>query len=146
MVVAKIETRAAVENLKGIIEASAGIMVARGDLGTEFDLADLPHLQKKIIAECIAGGLPVITATQMLDSMIQNSSPTRAEASDVANAVFDGTSAVMLSGETAIGEFPVESVQTMSRIAQRADEAFDYERWAERVAPVSYTHLRAHET
>ena len=134
LVVAKIETRAAVENLKGIIEASAGIMVARGDLGTEFDLADLPHLQKKIIAECIAGGLPVITATQMLDSMIQNSSPTRAEASDVANAVFDGTSAVMLSGETAIGEFPVESVQTMSRIAQRADEAFDYERWAERVA------------
>ena len=134
LVVAKIETRAAVENLKGIIEASAGIMVARGDLGTEFDLADLPHLQKKIIAECIAGGLPVITATQMLDSMIQNSSPTRAEASDVANAVFDGTSAVMLSGETAIGEYPVESVQTMSRIAQRADEAFDYERWAERVA------------
>ena len=134
LVVAKIETRAAVENLKGIIEASAGIMVARGDLGTEFDLADLPHLQKKIIAECIAGGLPVITATQMLDSMIQNSSPTRAEASDVANAVFDGTSAVMLSGETAIGEYPVESVETMSRIAQRADEAFDYERWAERVA------------
>ena len=126
LVVAKIETRAAVENLKGIIEASAGIMVARGDLGTEFDLADLPHLQKKIIAECIAGGLPVITATQMLDSMIQNSSP--------ANAVFDGTSAVMLSGETAIGEYPVESVETMSRIAQRADEAFDYERWAERVA------------
>ena len=94
-------------------------MVARGDLGTEFDLADLPHLQKKIIAECIAGGLPVITATQMLDSMIQNSSPTRAEASDVANAVFDGTSAVMLSGETAIGEFAVESVETMARIAQR---------------------------
>ncbi|MEG3586950.1 MAG: pyruvate kinase, partial [Actinomycetota bacterium] len=134
LVVAKIETKSAVENLKGIIEASAAIMVARGDLGTEFDLADLPHLQKKIIAECIAGGLPVITATQMLDSMIQNSSPTRAEASDVANAVFDGTSAVMLSGETAIGDYAVESVETMARIAHRADEKFDYERWAERVA------------
>ena len=134
LVVAKIETKSAVENLEGIIEASAAIMVARGDLGTEFDLADLPHLQKKIIAECIAGGLPVITATQMLDSMIQNSSPTRAEASDVANAVFDGTSAVMLSGETAIGEYAVESVETMARIAQRADEAFDYGRWAERGA------------
>ena len=136
LIVAKIETKAAVENLKGIIEASDAIMVARGDLGTEFDLADLPHLQKKIIAECIAGGLPVITATQMLDSMIQNSSPTRAEASDVANAVFDGTSAVMLSGETAIGDYAVESVETMARIAHRADEAFDYGRWAERVAEI----------
>ena len=134
LVVAKIETRSAVENLSGIIEASAAIMVARGDRGTEFDIADLPHLQKKIIAECIAGGLPVITATQMLDSMINNSSPTRAEASDVANAVFDGTSAVMLSGETAIGTYPVESVETMARIAERADQSFDFGRWAERVA------------
>tara|TARA_B100000287_G_scaffold435428_1_gene503679 strand:- start:2046 stop:3488 length:1443 start_codon:yes stop_codon:yes gene_type:complete len=134
LVVAKIETRAAVENLTGIIEASAAIMVARGDLGTEFEIADLPHLQKKIIAECIAGGLPVITATQMLDSMINTSSPTRAEASDVANAVFDGTSAVMLSGETAIGSYPVESVETMARIAERADQSFDFGRWAERVA------------
>lgn len=134
LVVAKIETRAAVENLTGIIEASAAIMVARGDLGTEFDIADLPHLQKKIIAECIAGGLPVITATQMLESMINISSPTRAEASDVANAVFDGTSAVMLSGETAIGNYPVESVETMARIAERADQSFDFGRWAERVA------------
>ncbi len=134
LIVAKIETRAAVENLTGIIEASAAIMVARGDLGTEFEIADLPHLQKKIIAECIAGGLPVITATQMLDSMINTSSPTRAEASDVANAVFDGTSAVMLSGETAIGSYPVESVETMARIAERADQSFDFGRWAERVA------------
>lgn len=134
LVVAKIETRSAVENLAGIIEASAAIMVARGDLGTECDIADLPHLQKQIIAECIAGGLPVITATQMLDSMINNSSPTRAEASDVANAVFDGTSAIMLSGETAIGKHPVESVEIMARIAERADQAFDYGRWAERVA------------
>ena len=134
LVVAKIETRSAVENLAGIIEASAAIMVARGDLGTECDIADLPHLQKQIIAECIAGGLPVITATQMLESMINNSSPTRAEASDVANAVFDGTSAIMLSGETAIGKHPVESVEIMARIAERADQAFDYGRWAERVA------------
>ena len=134
LVVAKIETRAAVENLSGIIEASAAIMVARGDLGTECDIAELPHLQKKIIAECIAAGLPVITATQMLESMIQNSSPTRAEASDVANAVFDGTSAVMLSGETAIGNHPVESVEVMARIAKQADQEFDYGRWAERVA------------
>jgi pyruvate kinase len=134
LVVAKIETRAAVENLTGIIEASAAIMVARGDLGTECDIAELPHLQKKIIAECIAAGLPVITATQMLESMIKNSSPTRAEASDVANAVFDGTSAVMLSGETAIGNHPVGSVEVMARIAKKADQEFDYGRWAERVA------------
>ncbi len=133
LVIAKIETRAAVENLASIIDASAAIMVARGDLGTEFDLAELPHLQKRIIAECIAAGLPVITATQMLDSMIHAPTPTRAEASDVANAVFDGTSAVMLSGETAIGDHPVTSVSTMARIALRADIEFDYEAWAERV-------------
>ena len=134
LVVAKIETRAAVANLPGIIEASSAIMVARGDLGNECDLAELPHLQKRIIAECIAGGLPVITATQMLDSMVHTPTPTRAEASDVANAVFDGTSAVMLSAETAIGAHPVESVSTMARIAERADEEFDYPAWAERVA------------
>lgn len=134
LVVAKIETRAAIDNLAGIIDASAAIMVARGDLGTECDLAELPHLQKRIIAECIAGGLPVITATQMLDSMIHNPTPTRAEASDVANAVFDGTSAVMLSGETAIGDHPVAAVSTMARIAHRADEEFDYDGWAGRMA------------
>ncbi len=139
LVVAKIETRAAIENLEGIIEASAAIMVARGDLGTECDIAELPHLQKQIIAECIAGGLPVITATQMLDSMVKSPTPTRAEASDVANAVFDGTSAVMLSAETAVGLHPVEAVATMARIAQRADEEFDYEGWAERVAALRIT-------
>jgi pyruvate kinase len=133
LVIAKIETRAAVDNLAGIIDASAAIMVARGDLGTEFDLAELPHLQKRIINHCIASGLPVITATQMLDSMIHNATPTRAEASDVANAVFDGTSAVMLSGETAIGDHPVEAVSTMARIAARADEEFDSTGWAERL-------------
>jgi pyruvate kinase len=139
LVIAKIETSAAVANLPEIIQAADGIMVARGDLGTECPIEELPHLQKRIIRDCIAGGLPVITATQMLDSMVDHPTPTRAEASDVANAVFDGTSAVMLSAETAIGEYPVECVETMARIAARADEAFDFARWAETVA-----HLRQH--
>jgi pyruvate kinase len=137
LVVAKVETGSAVAHLPEIIEAADGIMVARGDLGTEFPLEELPHLQKRIIRECIAGGLPVITATQMLDSMIDRPTPTRAEASDVANAVFDGTSAVMLSAETAVGRYPVECVETMARIAERADDEFDFARWAETVA-----HLR----
>lgn len=139
LIVAKIETQAAVQNLEGIIEASNAIMVARGDLGLECDISELPHLQKRIIRECIAGGLPVITATQMLDSMITNQSPTRAEASDVANAVFDGTSVVMLSGETAIGDHPVRAVEVMAAIAQRADEEFDHTGWARRLAELSMT-------
>jgi pyruvate kinase len=133
LVVAKIETRAAVENLEGIIEASGAVMVARGDLGSEFPIEELPHLQKKIIRRCIALGRPAITATQMLESMISAPIPTRAEASDVANAVFDGSSAVMLSAETAIGVDPVHAVATMSRIAERADYEFDYPGWAERL-------------
>lgn len=139
LVVAKIETQAAVENLAGIIEAAGAIMVARGDLGTECSLEDLPHLQKAIIKECIAGGRPVITATQMLESMITSPAPTRAEAGDVANAVFDGSSAVMLSGETAIGTDPVNVIRTMSRIALRADEEMDYESWAKQLAEVRMT-------
>ena len=130
LVIAKIETRAAVENLDGIIHESGAIMVARGDLGTECSIQELPHLQKKIIARCIALGRPVITATQMLESMITAPSPTRAEASDVANAVFDGSSAVMLSAETAIGIDPPHVVATMDRIAHRADQEFDYAGWA----------------
>ncbi len=130
LVIAKIETRAAVENLDGIISASGAVMVARGDLGAECSIEDLPHLQKDIIGRCIALGRPAITATQMLESMIAAPSPTRAEASDVANAVFDGTSAVMLSGETAIGHDPARVVGTMARIAERADEQFDHEGWA----------------
>ncbi len=143
LVIAKIETRAAVDNLAGIIEASAGIMVARGDLGTECRIEETPHLQKQIIRECIAGGLPVITATQMLDSMVQASTPTRAEASDVANAVFDGSSAVMLSAETAIGAHPAATVGTMARIAQRADEEFDYVRWGESIRRLRMTDANA---
>jgi pyruvate kinase len=130
LIVAKIETKAAVENLDGIILASGAVMVARGDLGAECSLHELPHLQKDIIARCIALGRPAITATQMLESMITAPAPTRAEASDVANAVFDGTSAVMLSAETAVGIDPANVVATMAAIAQRADEEFDYEGWA----------------
>lgn len=139
LVIAKIETRAAVDNLPGIIEAAGAIMVARGDLGNECSLEDLPHLQKQIIRDCIAGGRPVITATQMLESMVTAPAPTRAEASDVANAVFDGSSAVMLSGETAIGDDPVNVVRTMSRIALRADEEMDYEAWARQLAEIRMT-------
>lgn len=133
LVIAKIETRAAVENLEGIISAAGAVMVARGDLGAECGIEELPHLQKDIIARCIGLGRPAITATQMLESMTSGPAPTRAEASDVANAVFDGTSAVMLSGETAIGRDPVRVVATMARITERADQRFDHERWAHQV-------------
>ncbi len=133
LVVAKIETRAAVENLEGIIDASGAVMVARGDLGIDFPLSELPHLQKHIIRRCVALGRPVITATQMLESMIHAPAPTRAEASDVANAVFDGSSALMLSGETAIGVDPVNAVRTMAEITSRADDEFDHANWAETI-------------
>ena len=136
MVIAKVETKAAVSNLEGNIEASGAVMVARGDLGSEMDIEELPHLQKYIIQECIALGRPAITATQMLESMVSAPTPTRAEASDIANAVFDGTSALMLSGETAIGRDPVNAVRTMARITARADEKFDYESWAEHIQAI----------
>ena len=117
IVVAKIETRAAIDDLPAIIEASGAVMVARGDLGSECSIEELPILQKEIIRQCIALGRPAITATQMLETMVTNPEPTRAEVSDVANAVWDGSSALMLSGETAIGVDPVNVVATMSRIA-----------------------------
>ncbi len=139
LIVAKIETRAAVENLEGIIEASGAVMVARGDLGNELPLEDLPVLQKEIISKCIALGRPAITATQMLESMIESPAPTRAETSDVANAVWDGSSVVMLSGETAVGADPINVVRTMGRIARRADEEFDHNRWARRIAELRMT-------
>ncbi|MGA9277187.1 pyruvate kinase [Ilumatobacter sp.] len=128
--VSKIETRAALDDLDDIIEASDAVMVARGDLGLDCPIEDVPHLQKQIVRACVDAAKPVITATQMLESMITAPSPTRAEVSDVANAVFDGTDAVMLSGETAVGHDPVGVVRTMAVVAARAEEEAGYRRWA----------------
>lgn len=116
-IISKIENQSGVDNIDEILKYSDGIMVARGDMGVEMDIVDLPRIQKMLIKKAYSMGKKVITATQMLDSMINNPRPTRAEATDVANAVYDGTSAIMLSGETAIGKYPIESLTTMSRIA-----------------------------
>ena len=134
-VVSKIERAGAVENLDEIIDASYGIMVARGDLGVECPMEDVPMIQKRIIRRCRNAGVPVITATEMLDSMIGARRPTRAEASDVANAVLDGTDAVMLSAETAVGDHPIAVVEAMDRIVRQVESSREYAEALERWVP-----------
>ena len=126
MIISKIETMQGIKNLDEIIEVSDGIMVARGDMGVEVPLEEVPVLQKQIIKKAVAKGKQVITATQMLESMMHNPRPTRAETTDIANAIYDGTTAIMLSGESAQGQYPVEAVQTMARIAERTEEDIDF--------------------
>jgi len=127
-VIAKVEKREAIDDLAHIVEVADGLMVARGDLGVELSTEEVPTLQKRIIQMANGAGKVVITATQMLESMIENARPTRAEASDVANAILDGTDAIMLSAETASGRFPVESVETMARIARYTEEHYAFRR------------------
>ncbi len=140
MIVAKIETRPAVDHLTSIIDVADAVMIARGDLGVECPIEEVPHLQKHIIRTCVAWGRPVITATQMLESMVHAPTPTRAEVSDIANAVFDGTDALMLSGETAIGHDPASAVRTMARIAVRAEAEADYVQWGGRLGKLQRLH------
>ncbi len=126
MIIAKIENREGVNNIDEIMNVADGVMVARGDMGVEIAMEELPRIQKTLIKKCCAAGKISITATQMLESMIVNPRPTRAEVTDIANAIYDGTSAIMLSGETAAGKHPVEAVATMAKIAKTTEESIDY--------------------
>lgn len=138
LVVAKIENSEGVQNFDSIVQVADGIMVARGDLGVEVPLSHVPRLQKMMIRKSYLAGKPVVTATQMLESMINNPRPTRAETSDVANAIYDSTSAVMLSGETAVGKYPIETVDVMRSIVQETEADFNYRNFFEQHAPLVY--------
>jgi pyruvate kinase len=135
-IIAKIETRQAVENFDEIVKKADGVMVARGDLGVELEIEDVPALQKTIIAKANATGKPVITATQMLESMVTNPTPTRAEVTDIANAIIDGTDAVMLSEETAVGQHPLEAVKVMRRVAAATEATLPYRDFLENRRPL----------
>jgi pyruvate kinase len=134
-IIAKIEKKEALDNLSDILEASDAVMIARGDLGLELPIEQVPLIQKDVIRAALEASKPVITATQMLESMIQNPRPTRAEAADIANAVFDGTDAVMLSGETASGKYPIEAVRTMAEVAEASEARIDYAKRFAEIAP-----------